>query len=144
MLFGTTPFKGESQKETFFNILNNPVTFPSKTAFPVSKHAKDLILQLLVSDKERRLGSEHGIADIKAHPFFKEVNWALIRNEVPPIIPYIRSKTDTSYFFQYKDSDDEEEKEMPMQDTEENSAENPFKNFKFQTKKDIEIFSPSM
>ncbi|EFC42025.1 Serine/threonine protein kinase [Naegleria gruberi] len=142
MLFGFTPFKGSTQRETFFNILNNPVTFPSKTAYPVSKQAKDLMTQLLITDKDKRLGAQHGISDIKTHAFFKDISWALIRNEVPPIIPKLQSKLDTSYFNQYKmPEDQDEEEEKTGQENEEEAADNPFKNFKFQTKKDIEIFN---
>ncbi|KAF0977219.1 hypothetical protein FDP41_003872 [Naegleria fowleri] len=141
MLFGTTPFKGNTQQETFQNILHNTVTFPIKTAYPISKQAKDIISQLLIRDKDKRLGSAHGIADIKAHPFFKDINWALIRNEIPPIIPVLKSKTDTSYFTQYKEiPQDEIDEEEPMKEDEEESSDNPFKNFRYQTKKDINSF----
>lgn len=43
--------------------------------------------QLLIRDPERRLGSIAGAEDIKAHPFFKGINWALIRNSTPPFVP---------------------------------------------------------
>ncbi|KAG2387366.1 hypothetical protein C9374_001698 [Naegleria lovaniensis] len=141
MLFGSTPFKGNTQQETFQNILHNTVTFPTKTTYPISKQAKELISQLLIRDKDKRLGSAHGIADIKAHPFFKDINWALIRNEVPPIIPVLKSKTDTSYFTQYKEiPQDEIDEEEPMKEGEEESSDNPFKNFRYQTKKDLNSF----
>lgn len=33
------------------------------------------------------MGSKNGAQDIKNHPFFKPIVWALLRNSVPPIIP---------------------------------------------------------
>ena len=49
--------------------------------------AQDLITQLLERDAKKRLGSIAGAEDIKQHPFFKDINWALLRNTVPPYVP---------------------------------------------------------
>jgi hypothetical protein len=43
---------------------------------PVSKECKSLIRKLLQTDAKRRLGSQHGAADINAHPFFEDVKWS--------------------------------------------------------------------
>ena len=53
----------------------------------VSFQARDLIRGLLVKEPENRLGTETGAAEIKRHPFFDDLNWALIRCAIPPIIP---------------------------------------------------------
>jgi non-specific serine/threonine protein kinase len=45
----------------------------------VSPQAKQLIYQLLHRDPKNRLGTLEGANEIKRHPFFKNVNWALIR-----------------------------------------------------------------
>lgn len=127
MLFGTTPFKGNSQKDTFSNILQNKLKFNEN--LPVSKAAKDLIKKLLNTDQKKRLGSKNGAADIKGHPFFKGVNFALIRNEIPPIIPTIKNELDTSNFTPLPDSDDENE--APLNEAEENAPDNPFNKFRY-------------
>lgn len=127
MLFGTTPFKGRSQNETFSHILHKKLEFPSN--IPVSKPCKDLIKKLLVSDQNKRLGHKYGAADIKEHPFFKGITWALIRNEKPPIVPKIKDKYDTSNFKNIVDSDDEED--QPASEVEEKSQTNPFKDFRY-------------
>ncbi len=44
---------------------------------------------LLVKDEFRRLGSRAGAGDVKNHLFFKNVQWALLRNSQPPIIPVL-------------------------------------------------------
>jgi hypothetical protein len=53
----------------------------------VSKEAKKLMRALLTPDAKKRLGSEHGAADIKAHPFFSGINWALVADTKPPMVP---------------------------------------------------------
>lgn len=40
-------------------------------------------------DENARLGSKAGAADVKQHPFFKNINFALLRNMTPPIIPAV-------------------------------------------------------
>ncbi|KAL9653028.1 hypothetical protein ABK040_015543 [Willaertia magna] len=130
MLFGTTPFKGTSNKETFDHILHKKLDFPKDK--PISKHCKELIKKLLVADQSKRLGHKNGAADLKTHPFFKGINWALIRNEKPPIIPQVVDPEDTSNFRPLVDSEDENETEdEPMKEQEETSESNPFKNFAF-------------
>lgn len=42
---------------------------------------------LLIKDEFKRLGSRAGASDVKSHPFFKTIHWALLRNSTPPIIP---------------------------------------------------------
>ncbi|GFP81208.1 protein kinase pinoid [Phtheirospermum japonicum] len=49
-------------------------------------HARDLISGLLSKDPNRRLGSKRGAADVKTHPFFKGLNFALIRSVTPPTL----------------------------------------------------------
>lgn len=48
-----------------------------------------MIRKLLQKDEHTRLGSRAGAADIKQHPFFKNTNFALLRNMTPPILPAI-------------------------------------------------------
>ncbi|KAF7725874.1 hypothetical protein EC973_009206 [Apophysomyces ossiformis] len=90
MLYGTTPFKGAYRNETFSRVLHCDVEFPDQPEpyrTQVTSSCKNLIRKLLHKDENRRLGSRAGAADIKVHPFFKNVNFALLRHQVPPIIP---------------------------------------------------------
>ncbi|KAI8374696.1 kinase-like domain-containing protein [Radiomyces spectabilis] len=93
MLYGTTPFKGNHRNETFSRILHCDVTFGDQP-FPYECHlsnsCKNLIRKLLHKDEHRRLGSRAGATDIKHHPFFKDLNFALLRHCVPPIIPLMQ------------------------------------------------------
>lgn len=94
MLFGFTPFKGDNTNQTFSNILKNDVIFPNNNE--ISRTCKDLIKRLLTKNETKRLGSKLGASDIKRHPFFKKVQWSLLRNQEPPLIPVL---TEDGYDF---------------------------------------------
>ena len=85
MLFGRAPFQGTNRDEIFKKIMDEKLKFPEEVA--VSKEAKKLMRALLTPDAKKRLGAEHGAADIKAHPFFAGINWALVADMKPPMIP---------------------------------------------------------
>ncbi|KAH9694222.1 phototropin-2 [Citrus sinensis] len=82
MLYGRTPFRGKNRQKTFANILHKDLTFPS--SIPVSLAARQLINVLLNRDPGNRLGSNTGANEIKQHPFFRGINWPLIRSMCPP------------------------------------------------------------
>jgi PAS domain S-box-containing protein len=83
MVYGETPFSGRTRRETFDNIKQNDIKFPLKPK--VSDNLKDLISKLLVKDYKKRLGYNIGAEEIKEHPFFKDVNWDLLKNKKAPI-----------------------------------------------------------
>ncbi|KAK3123743.1 hypothetical protein QOZ80_8AG0635360 [Eleusine coracana subsp. coracana] len=85
LLFGKTPFKGSGNRATLFNVVGQPLRFPESPI--VSFSARDLIRGLLVKDPQHRLGYKRGTTEIKQHPFFEGVNWALIRCASPPEVP---------------------------------------------------------
>lgn len=85
LLFGKTPFKGSGNRATLFNVIGQPLRFPE---YPVvSFSARDLIRGLLVKEPQHRLAYKRGATEIKQHPFFEGVNWALIRCATPPDVP---------------------------------------------------------
>ncbi|KAK1866275.1 hypothetical protein I4F81_008795 [Pyropia yezoensis] len=90
MLTGSTPFKGSCADDTFANILSSPLKWPESV--PVSSDCKSVVKKLLRREPEKRLGAENGASEIKAARWFQGVNFALIRNEVPPIIPPARDE----------------------------------------------------
>lgn len=88
MLYGITPFKGRSRNATFAKILKQDVIFMDGNEYQtLSSACKSVIRKLLIKDENKRLGSRAGASDVKAHPFFKNTQWALLRNQTPPIIP---------------------------------------------------------
>ncbi|XXG81059.1 hypothetical protein AAC387_Pa09g1784 [Persea americana] len=82
MLYGYTPFRGKTRQKTFANILHKDLKFPS--SIPVSLHARQLMHHLLHRDPRNRLASFEGANEVKQHPFFRGVNWALVRCMNPP------------------------------------------------------------
>ncbi|XP_057540265.1 serine/threonine-protein kinase WAG1-like [Amaranthus tricolor] len=86
LIYGTTPFKGVNKETTLRNIASsrdmkfNALTEDDKEMLAV----KDLIEKLLIKDPSKRMGSTRGAAEIKKHPFFNGVKWALIRSYRPP------------------------------------------------------------
>ncbi|XP_074267833.1 phototropin-1 [Silene latifolia] len=82
MLYGYTPFRGKTRQKTFTNVLQKNLKFPASKQ--VSLHVKQLLYQLLQKDPKSRLGTCEGANEIKKHPFFRGINWALIRCMDPP------------------------------------------------------------
>ncbi|KAK9669861.1 hypothetical protein RND81_13G159700 [Saponaria officinalis] len=89
LLYGRTPFKGAGNEETLANVVLQRLKFPDTPL--VSLQARELIAALLVKEPENRLGTERGATEIKQHPFFHGLNWALIRCTVPPELPDSRT-----------------------------------------------------
>uniref|UniRef100_A0A2P2NFP3 non-specific serine/threonine protein kinase n=1 Tax=Rhizophora mucronata TaxID=61149 RepID=A0A2P2NFP3_RHIMU len=97
MIYGRTPFAAASNDRTLRNIVKKPLTFPTHSlSSTLELHARDLISGLLTKDPNNRLGSKRGSADVKTHPFFKGLNFALIRTLTPPEIPCLRRQTTSS------------------------------------------------
>ncbi|KAJ4900995.1 Serine/threonine-protein kinase D6PKL3 [Raphanus sativus] len=85
LLFGKTPFRGDANRATLFNVVGQPLRFPEHPS--VSFAARDLIRGLLVKEPQHRLAYRRGATEIKQHPFFQSINWALIRCTNPPQVP---------------------------------------------------------
>uniref|UniRef100_A0A1J3JVK4 non-specific serine/threonine protein kinase n=1 Tax=Noccaea caerulescens TaxID=107243 RepID=A0A1J3JVK4_NOCCA len=85
LLYGKTPFKGSGNRATLFNVVGEQLKFPESPA--TSYAGRDLVQALLVKDPKNRLGTKRGATEIKQHPFFEGVNWALIRCSTPPEVP---------------------------------------------------------
>jgi serine/threonine protein kinase len=123
MLFSITPFRGNSNNETFGRILHGHYEIPDSNAYgPISKACKDLLRKLIRSDATKRLGHLRGASDLKAHEFFRGVNFANLINERPPIQPEIKDIFDTTHFrgdLQPQSSDSGEETVRVVNDIEE-------------------------
>ncbi|KAJ6958838.1 serine/threonine-protein kinase D6PKL2 [Populus alba x Populus x berolinensis] len=67
LILGRTPFKGNGNRETLFNVVGQPLKFPEGSS--VSFAAKDLIRGLLMKDPQKRLGFKRGATEIKQQSF---------------------------------------------------------------------------
>lgn len=99
MVYGRTPFAGATNEATLRNIKEKPLAFPNDAPCAATEvHARSLISGLLNKDPNRRFGSKRGAADVKTHPFFKGLNFALIRSVTPPSLPGIRAQKSAAPF----------------------------------------------
>ncbi|KAG5356766.1 Serine/threonine-protein kinase YPK1 [Yarrowia sp. C11] len=95
MLTGLPPFYSENTNEMYQRILNDPLRFPDD----MDREARSILTGLLNRDPKKRLGV-NGAAEIKAHPFFNEIDWKrlMAKKYTAPFKPSVRSATDTSNF----------------------------------------------
>uniref|UniRef100_A0A3B3Z997 Protein kinase C n=1 Tax=Periophthalmus magnuspinnatus TaxID=409849 RepID=A0A3B3Z997_9GOBI len=93
MLIGQSPFQGDDEDELFESIRTDTPHYPRW----ISKESKNLLELLFERDPTRRLGV---VGDIRAHPFFKSINWAALEKlQVdPPFKPKVKSPSDCSNF----------------------------------------------
>jgi len=70
----------------------------------MSTDARDIISQLCAVDVSKRLGNiKGGASAIKAHPWFKDIDWDAMyhRKMQGPIVPHLRGPADTRNFDEY-------------------------------------------
>eukprot|EP01025_Chloroclados_australasicus_P069551 TRINITY_DN9833_c0_g1_i2.p2 TRINITY_DN9833_c0_g1~~TRINITY_DN9833_c0_g1_i2.p2 ORF type:complete len:209 (-),score=30.40 TRINITY_DN9833_c0_g1_i2:233-775(-) len=100
MLVGYPPFYSDEPLSTCRKIVSwrKFLQFPAEPA--VSPVAKDLVCRLLC-DVEHRLGTRGGADEIKAHPFFKGLDWDNLRQAQAPYLPELDHELDTRHFEKY-------------------------------------------
>ncbi|KAK2956862.1 putative serine/threonine protein kinase [Blattamonas nauphoetae] len=99
MVIGYPPFFSHSPSETCHKILNHDsyLSFPSHPRVTPACYS---FIRSLMSDASHRLG-KNGASEIKAHPFFKGVDFVKVkkRKYQPPYIPQLSDDpTDASMF----------------------------------------------
>ncbi|EES16404.1 probable serine/threonine protein kinase IRE isoform X2 [Sorghum bicolor] len=96
LLVGIPPFNAEHPQIIFDNIMNREIPWP-QVPEEMSFEAYDLIDKLLMENPVQRLGAT-GAGEVKAHPFFKGINWDMIARQKVAFIPSTDDEYDTSYF----------------------------------------------
>lgn len=97
MLLGQAPFRGDDEDEIFDAILEDEPLYP----IHMPPDSVSILHKLLTRDPARRLGAGPADADeIKAHPFFRDINWDDMFNKrvPPPFCPTLKNPSDTSWF----------------------------------------------
>ncbi|KAK4408157.1 putative serine/threonine-protein kinase ndrA [Sesamum angolense] len=103
MLVGYPPFYADDPMSTCRKIVNwkSHLKFPEEAK--ISREAKDLISKLLCG-VDRRLGS-NGADEIKAHPWFKGIDWDSIYNMEAAFLPEVKDELDTQNFEKFEESE---------------------------------------
>ncbi|KAJ5077517.1 non-specific serine/threonine protein kinase [Anaeramoeba ignava] len=95
MLHGMPPFYSENVSEIYDKILNQKLL----VANALSPEAQSLLKSFIKRNPKKRLGSgPNGFEDIKAHPFFKGLDWEKVyrKEYVPEFIPQVKQIDDVS------------------------------------------------
>lgn len=95
-LAGTPPFCSPVLVDLFSEILRGQIDW-SELEEEISELGIDLMKRLLHPEPKERLG--HGGAnEVKAHPYFDDIDWDTLLTEKALFIPKLTDPTDTSYF----------------------------------------------
>lgn len=91
-------------------ILSHSVEFPDYSNNPyyrgpgLTSTCKSFIRKLLTKNENKRLGARAGASEVKSHAFFKDINFALLRNMKPPITPNKDNPIRAIHFNRLKES----------------------------------------
>ncbi|KAL3626437.1 hypothetical protein CASFOL_029986 [Castilleja foliolosa] len=103
MLVGYPPFYSDEPMSTCRKIVNWRMNLKFPEEAKLSPEAKDLICKLLCN-VEKRLGTR-GADEIKAHPWFKGLNWDKLYQMKAAFIPEVNDELDTQNFEKFEESD---------------------------------------
>ncbi|TYI66887.1 hypothetical protein E1A91_D09G258600v1 [Gossypium mustelinum] len=105
MLVGYPPFYSDEPMSTCRKIVNwrTHLKFPEEAK--LSPEAKDLISKLLCN-VEQRLGTK-GANEIKAHPWFKGIEWDKLYQMKAAFIPEVNDELDTQNFEKFEEADNQ-------------------------------------
>lgn len=95
-LYGFPPFHDETPDKVFENIIARRINW-YEDQIDISPEARDLMERLMCSDPLRRLGA-NGASEVKAHPFFTDVDWNTIATIEANFVPNVTDPESTDYF----------------------------------------------
>ncbi|CAH1447267.1 unnamed protein product [Lactuca virosa] len=103
MLVGYPPFYSDDPMSTCRKIVNWKMHLKFPEEARLSLEAKDLISKLLCNVNQR-LGSK-GADEIKAHPWFRGIDWDRIYQMEAAFIPEVNDELDTQNFEKFEESE---------------------------------------
>jgi serine/threonine protein kinase len=118
MLTGLPPYYSQTKAKMYDDVLNAKLKLPRY----MSTKAQALVKSLLRRDPLSRLGTERGLASVKAHPWCAKLNWQRLADR--QINPPFRPSLSSSNF-------DSEYTTQPIQLSEEVSPGTPFVDFAY-------------
>jgi len=104
MLVGYPPFYSEDPMTTCKKIVNWKHYLRIPEEAKLSPAAKDFILRMMCGVNDR-LGSRGGIDEIKAHPFFRGIDWPSLYSKAAAYQPTVLHDLDTSNFEKFEEDE---------------------------------------
>ncbi|CAN3365462.1 serine/threonine-protein kinase Sch9p [Diutina catenulata] len=97
MCCGWSPFYADNTQQMYKNIAFGKIRFPKEV---LSAEGRSFVKGLLNRNPKHRLGATNDARELRAHPFFQDIDWSLLRSKSipPPFKPHLASETDTSNF----------------------------------------------
>jgi protein kinase A len=108
MLSGKTPFMDNSPYRLYEKVLT---ASPNLSSSLFDESSRSLLRGLLTKSPKKRITQ----AEIRAHPFFKQIIWEKLLQYTPPFVPRLVDPFDSSLFDQYSDERPTEELETFLQ-----------------------------
>jgi len=97
MCFGWSPFYAEDTQQMYKNICFGKIRFPKGV---INEDGKQFVKGLLNRNPKHRLGAQTDAAELKAHLFFKSIDWEALslKQVTPPFKPVVESDESTANF----------------------------------------------
>lgn len=97
MCCGWSPFFASDNQKMYQKIAFGKVKFPRDVLSP---EGRSFVKGLLNRNPKHRLGAIDDGRELRAHPFFNDIDWEAVRQKKipPPFKPHLISETDTSNF----------------------------------------------
>ncbi|CAL5867168.1 uncharacterized protein PFLUO_LOCUS1380 [Penicillium psychrofluorescens] len=103
-IFGYPPFNASTPDEVFENILQRKINWPEGPEEYTSPESLDLMNKLMTLNPRERIGANveekfpNGGAEIRAHPWFSDINWDTLLEDKAQFVPTLENPEDTEYF----------------------------------------------
>lgn len=126
MVYGRPPFMSEDRYETQFKIVHwrQFLDLSNRMGAKLSSDCINMIRRLCC-DQDTRLGSENGAEDLKAHPWFKGVDFNTLRDTRAEFIPRVDHPEDTSNFDTFDVDSSDQSFDTMAKRVSSNTASNP-------------------
>ncbi|KAI8904292.1 kinase-like domain-containing protein, partial [Gorgonomyces haynaldii] len=95
-LLGIPPFNAMTTTQVFENIVMRRIDW-MEDEVELTMEAKDLMDKLMCTKVEDRLGTQ-STDQVKAHPWFNNLDWKSVWEQPAPFTPTIKGLEDTDYF----------------------------------------------
>lgn len=95
-LYGIPPFHAETPERVFENILSGIIDW-HEDWYEFSDEAHAFMQRLMTINPAVRLGSQ-GAEEVKAHPFFDDLEWDKVTSTEAAFIPQVTDPESTDYF----------------------------------------------